>query len=56
MVWPSARSVVHEFGQQREGGFQRLEIGDLAADMHVDAGDLEARQLGRAGVDGAGAR
>jgi hypothetical protein len=46
---------LHEFGQQPEGGFQRPQIGDLAADMHVDAGDLDARQLCRAGIDRAGA-
>ena len=51
MVWPSARSVAHEIGEQREGIAERLELGDLAADMHVDAGDLDARQLGGAGID-----
>ncbi len=45
---------LHEFGQQPERGFQRPEIGDLAADMHVDAGDLDPRQLCRAGIDRAG--
>ena len=43
--------VAHEFGQQREGVVERLQLGDLAADMHVDAGDLHARQLRRAGID-----
>ena len=41
----------HELGQQREGVVERLQLGDLAADMHVDAGDLHARQLRRTGVD-----
>ena len=41
----------HEIGQQREGVVERLELGDLAADMHVDAGDLEARQLRRLRID-----
>ena len=31
----------HELGQQREGIAERIEIGDLAADMHVDAGDFQ---------------
>ena len=56
MVWPSARSVVTKSDQDTERGFHRAEIGDLAADMHVDAGDLDPRQLGGAGIDGAGPR
>ena len=28
---------VDQFGQQLEGVVERLQIGDLAADMHVDA-------------------
>ena len=28
----------HEIGEQRERVVERVEIGDLAADMHVDAG------------------
>ena len=41
----------HEIGQQREGVVERLQLGDLAADMHVDAGDLDARQLRGARID-----
>ena len=44
MAWPSARSVAHEVGQQRERVIERRKIGDLAADMHVDAGDAKAGQ------------
>ena len=44
-----------EVREQVERGFQRPEIGDLAADMHVDAGDLDPRQLRGAGIDHAGA-
>ena len=40
----------HEIGQQRKGVVERLQVGDLAADMHVDAGDLQPWQLGCAGI------
>ena len=40
-----------EFGQQREGVVERLQIGDLAADMHVDAGDLMPGSFGRMRID-----
>ena len=39
----------HEVGQQREGVVERLEFGDLAADVHVDAGDLYALAAWRRG-------
>ena len=55
IVWPSDAQVAHEFGQQREGVAERIEVGDLAADMHVDAGHLDARQLGGMRIDVAGA-
>ena len=42
---------LHEIGKNPERGFHLGEIGDLAADMHVGAGHLDARQLGRAGID-----
>ena len=45
MVWPSARNVAHEIRQQREGVVERRQLGDLAADVHVDADDAQARQL-----------
>ena len=41
--------------QQAEGVVEGLQLGDLAADMHVDAGDFNARQSGGMGIDGAGA-
>ncbi len=47
--------AAHEVGDEREGIVERREIGDLAADMHVDAGDLEPRQLGGVVIDLAGA-
>ena len=47
---------LHELGQQREGVVERLKIGDLRADMHIDPVDAEARQGAGVGVDGAGAR
>ncbi len=40
-----------EFHQQFERIFHRPQIGDLAADMHVDTGDLDAGQLCRARID-----
>ena len=46
---------VHEVRQQRESIAERIEFGDLAADMHVDANDAHALELGGAGIDLAGA-
>jgi hypothetical protein len=54
MVWPSARSA-HEIRDQRERIAERIELDDLAADVHVDAGDAHAFQLRGAGIDLAGA-
>ena len=45
---------LHELGEDAERGLHGAEIGDLAADMDVDAGDLDALHLRRAGVDLAG--
>ena len=42
---------LHEIGKNPERGFHLGKIGDLAADMHVGAGHLDARQLCRAGID-----
>ena len=42
---------LHEFRQHAERGFHPAQIGDLAADMHVDAGHLDPGQLCRAGID-----
>ena len=50
------RKLLEKAGEDREGGVEGGEIGDLRADVHVDAGDLEAGQGGRLAVDGAGAR
>ena len=50
------RELVEEAGEDGEGGVERGEVGDLRADVHVDAGDLDAGQGGRLAVDGAGAR
>ena len=41
----------HEVGEQREGVVERLQIGDLAADVHVDAGDAHALQLAGMRID-----
>ena len=38
-----------------EGILERLQLGDLAADVHVDAGHGDCWQFGGAGVDGASA-
>ena len=43
----------HEIGEQREGVVEGLQVGDLRADVHVDARHGEAGQGPRAGVDGA---
>ncbi len=55
MSWPSARRVVDQFAQQLEGIVEGLQLGDLAADMHVDAGDFDTGQLGGMRIDGASA-
>src|SRR6186997_2672496 len=41
----------HELGEQSEGAVERIEVGNLAADVHIDAGDLEALELRSAGID-----
>ena len=45
----------HEIGEQRERVAERIELDDLAADMHVDAGDAHALEFCGAGIDVAGA-
>ena len=35
-----------ELGHQRKGIVKGLNVGDLRADMHVDAGNMDARQAG----------
>ena len=52
---PLRHQLTGEAGEQPRRMVEGCEIGDLAADMHVDAGDREARQARRVGVDGAGA-
>ena len=42
-----------KFRQQRKCVAERLQVDDLTADMHVDAGDDEAGQLCRPRIDGA---
>src|SRR5205823_6390264 len=41
----------HELRQEREGIVKGRKFGDLAADMHVDAGDLEPGQLAGSLID-----
>ncbi len=36
---------IHQFAQEAEGMVEGLQLGDLATDMHVDAGDLDARRV-----------
>ena len=55
MTWPSASSVADQVGKQAIGLVEGGEVGDLAADMHVDAGEADAGQLRRVGIDLAGA-
>ena len=52
MLWPSAAQHADKIGEQRERVAERIELDDLAADMHVDADDAHARKLRRAGIDG----
>ena len=46
--------VADEVGEQPVGLVERLEVGDLAADMHVDAGEAHAWKPRAVGVDLAG--
>src|SRR6478609_5417808 len=41
----------HEFGKQRERIAERIKFRDLAADVHVDASDLEALELSGVSID-----
>ena len=41
----------NEVGEPREGVVERRKLGDLRADVHVDAVDRDARQSARASVD-----
>ncbi len=53
---PVGSQRLHELGEQRERVVERLKIGDLRADMHVDAVDAQTRQGAGVRVDVAGAR
>ncbi len=44
-----------QFDHPREGRLERRKLGDLAADMDVDADDCDAGQIARISVDAAGA-
>src|ERR1700724_818389 len=56
---PSARAGGAQRGPEirQQGGrvAERNELDDLAADMHIDAGDAHTLELGGAGIDVAGA-
>ena len=41
----------HQIGEQRKGVPEWRELSDLAADVHIDAGDREARQLRSPRID-----
>ena len=43
--------LAHEIRQQRERIVERRKLGDLAADVHVDAVDVQPRQPCGVGVD-----
>ena len=53
---PVAAQRPHEIGEQRESVVERLHVGDLRTDVHVDADDGEAGQGAGAVIDGTGAR
>ena len=53
---PVAAQRSHEFGEQREGVVERPHVGDLRADVHIDADHGEPGQGAGALIDGAGAR
>ena len=50
-LWPSAISSSASCAHQPEGVAERLQVGDLAADVHVDAGHGDARQIAGRGVE-----
>ena len=51
---PVGRERVDEIGEDREGPVERRQVGQLRADMHVDAGDGDSRQRRGVAIDGAG--
>ncbi len=53
---PVGPQRAHEVGEQGERVIERLKIGDLRADMHVDAANAQARQAASVRVNVAGAR
>ena len=52
---PVGAQHLHEVRQQRERIAEWIELADLAADMHVHAGDANAFELGGARINVAGA-
>ena len=51
MSWPSARSCSGEVGDLEVGLLERGEVGELAADVDVDAHDLDAGKARGLGID-----
>ena len=50
-VMPVSPQRSNEIGEQCERVVEWRQIGDLAADMHVDTDDFEARKRGSQGID-----
>ncbi len=42
----------NQFFQQPDGILKRLQFRNLAADMHIDTGNLNSGQAGGMGIDG----
>ena len=51
---PVGSQSPHKLGKERERIIERLKIGDLRTDMHIDAVDAQARQGASVGVDVSG--
>ena len=43
-----------EIGKQCKGRIEWFEIGDLRANVHIDAGEIETRHCRGFGIDGSG--
>lgn len=50
-----AHQIARQLRHQQGGVLERGEVGDLAANMHVDAGNQNARQTRGIGIDLPGA-
>ena len=50
MSWPALTQIGDQFADAGEGALERIEAGELAADVDGDALHREARQRGGTGI------